>query len=116
MSRCQSSRPGVNDPEDAKAYASASLAGNGGARTRCPAWSGCGTGSRLAHLRHQPGQRHLGIAQSLPPGKYASSGTDWLTSYAPRSTGPGLHRLGYIKGLYCSPFGAWDHEVDNNRS
>jgi hypothetical protein len=59
VSRCQSSRPGVNDPEDAKAYASASLAGNGGARTRCPAWSGCGTGSRLAHLRHQPGQRHL---------------------------------------------------------
>ena len=46
-----------------------------------------------------------GIAQSLPPGKYASAGNDWLTNYRTQIE----WGLGYIKNRYGSPCGAWAH-------
>jgi len=47
-----------------------------------------------------------GIPQSLPGGKMASAGPDWQTS----ATTQIRWGLGYIKGTYGSPCGAWSHE------
>lgn len=48
-----------------------------------------------------------GIPQSLPAGKMASAGADWQTSAVTQIR----WGLGYIKGRYGSPCGAWRHEV-----
>jgi hypothetical protein len=47
-----------------------------------------------------------GIPQALPGSKMASAGPDWETS----ATTQIKWGLGYIKGLYGSPCGAWAHE------
>jgi hypothetical protein len=47
-----------------------------------------------------------GIPQALPASKMASAGADWATS----ATTQIRWGLGYIKGLYGSPCGAWSHE------
>jgi hypothetical protein len=47
-----------------------------------------------------------GIPQALPGSKMASAGADWATS----PTTQIRWGLGYIKGLYGSPCGAWSHE------
>lgn len=47
-----------------------------------------------------------GIPQALPGGKMASAGADWATS----PTTQIRWGLGYIKGTYGSPCGAWSHE------
>ena len=57
-----------------------------------------------------PSSDAYGIAQALPPGKMSSAGPDWLTN-ADTQINWGL---GYIKGRYGSPCGAWAHEVSNN--
>ncbi|KZE91057.1 lytic transglycosylase domain-containing protein [Microbacterium sp. TNHR37B] len=46
-----------------------------------------------------------GIPQALPGRKMASVGSDWETNPATQIT----WGLGYIKGRYGSPCGAWDH-------
>jgi len=46
-----------------------------------------------------------GIPQSLPGRKMASAGADWETNPATQIT----WGLGYIKGRYGTPCGAWDH-------
>ncbi|MDO5025063.1 MAG: G5 domain-containing protein [Trueperella sp.] len=46
-----------------------------------------------------------GIPQSLPGNKMASAGADWRTNPATQIT----WGLGYIKGRYGSPCGAWNH-------
>jgi hypothetical protein len=46
-----------------------------------------------------------GIPQALPGSKMASAGPDWQTS----ATTQIKWGLGYIKGLYGSPCGAWAH-------
>ena len=46
-----------------------------------------------------------GIPQSLPGSKMASAGADWETNPATQIT----WGLGYIKGRYGTPCGAWDH-------
>jgi hypothetical protein len=48
-----------------------------------------------------------GIPQSLPGNKMASSGTDWQTNPSTQIN----WGLGYIKSVYGTPCGAWDHEV-----
>jgi hypothetical protein len=47
-----------------------------------------------------------GIPQALPGSKMASAGADWATS----ATTQIRWGLGYIRGLYGSPCGAWSHE------
>jgi hypothetical protein len=47
-----------------------------------------------------------GIPQALPGSKMASAGADWQTS----ATTQIRWGLGYIKGQYGSPCGAWSHE------
>ncbi|WP_235008900.1 hypothetical protein [Arthrobacter sp. SLBN-122] len=101
----------VNDPAGAKSYASGRLAAFGWGQdqflclarlwtkesnwltTATNAWSGA-----------------YGIAQSLPPGKYASAGSDWLTSYRTQVE----WGLGYIRDRYGSPCGAWNHSIALN--
>jgi hypothetical protein len=46
-----------------------------------------------------------GIPQALPGSKMASAGADWQTNAATQIR----WGLGYIKGLYGSPCGAWAH-------
>jgi len=46
-----------------------------------------------------------GIPQALPGSKMASAGADWQTNPATQIR----WGLGYIKGLYGSPCGAWSH-------
>jgi hypothetical protein len=53
-----------------------------------------------------PSSGAYGIPQALPGSKMASAGPDWQTS----ATTQIRWGLGYIKGLYGSPCGAWDHE------
>ena len=48
-----------------------------------------------------------GIPQALPGSKMASAGADWLTD----PTTQIKWGLGYIKAVYGTPCGAWDHEV-----
>jgi Transglycosylase SLT domain len=47
-----------------------------------------------------------GIPQALPGSKMASAGPDWQTN----PTTQIKWGLGYIKSLYGTPCGAWDHE------
>jgi hypothetical protein len=52
------------------------------------------------------GSGAYGIPQALPADKMASAGPDWQTDAATQIR----WGLGYIKGLYGSPCGAWAHE------
>jgi hypothetical protein len=47
-----------------------------------------------------------GIPQALPGSKMASAGADWQTDPATQIK----WGLGYIKGIYGTPCGAWSHE------
>jgi hypothetical protein len=53
-----------------------------------------------------PSSGAYGIPQALPGSKMASAGPDWQTNAATQIR----WGLGYIKGLYGSPCGAWAHE------
>jgi hypothetical protein len=53
-----------------------------------------------------PSSGAYGIPQALPGSKMASAGPDWQTSPATQIR----WGLGYIKGTYGSPCGAWAHE------
>jgi hypothetical protein len=53
-----------------------------------------------------PSSGAYGIPQALPGSKMASAGPDWQTS----ATTQIRWGLGYIKSLYGSPCGAWEHE------
>ena len=101
----------VNDPAGAQAYASSQLGGHG--------WGGDQMGCLLKLWNQEsswmtnatnPSSGAYGVAQALPPEKYASTGADWLTSYRTQIN----WGLGYIASRYGSPCGAWDHEVSNN--
>jgi hypothetical protein len=48
----------------------------------------------------------FGIPQALPGDKMASAGSDWMTNAATQIK----WGLGYIKSVYGTPCGAWDHE------
>jgi hypothetical protein len=53
-----------------------------------------------------PSTGAYGIPQALPGSKMAGAGPDWESNAATQIR----WGLGYIKGLYGSPCGAWDHE------
>jgi hypothetical protein len=53
-----------------------------------------------------PSSGAYGIPQALPGSKMASAGPDWQTDAATQIR----WGLGYIKGTYGSPCGAWAHE------
>lgn len=101
----------VNDPAGAQAYASAQLGGWG--------WGG-GEFGCLVKLWNQesswmtdatnPFSGAYGIAQALPPSKYYTAGSDWLTNYRTQIT----WGFGYISNRYGSPCNAWAHEVSYN--
>ena len=54
---------------------------------------------------HNKSSGAYGIPQSLPGSKMASAGADWRTNPKTQI----LWGLGYIKGRYKSPCGAWSH-------
>lgn len=101
----------VNDPAGAKNYAAARLSafGWGPDQFQClvQLWT---KESDWLTTATNPSSGAYGIAQALPAGKYASAGSDWLTSYRTQIE----WGLGYIANRYGSPCGAWSHEVAMN--
>jgi hypothetical protein len=101
----------VNDPAGAKSYASGRLSafGWGQDQFQCLAqlWT---KESNWLTTATNPYSGAYGIAQALPPGKYSSAGSDWLTSYRTQVE----WGLAYIADRYGSPCGAWNHSVANN--
>lgn len=101
----------VNDPAGAKSYASGRLGAYGWGQDQflCLArlWT---KESNWLTTATNPYSGAYGIAQALPPGKYSSAGSDWLTSYRTQID----WGQGYIRGRYGSPCGAWNHSVANN--
>ena len=57
------------------------------------------------HKARNPSSGAYGIPQSLPGSKMASVGSDWQTNPATQVK----WGLGYIKGRYGTPCGAWNH-------
>ena len=101
----------VNDPAGAKGYASGRMGAFGWGQDQflCLAqlWT---KESGWLTTATNPYSGAYGIAQALPPGKYASAGSDWLTSYRTQVD----WGLGYIRDRYGSPCGAWNHSVSMN--
>lgn len=101
----------VNDPAGAKSYASGRLAAFGWGQDQflCLAqlWT---KESGWLTTATNPYSGAYGIPQALPPGKYASAGGDWLTSYRTQIE----WGLGYIRDRYGSPCAAWNHSVSLN--
>ena len=56
-----------------------------------------------------PSSGAYGIPQSLPANKMATAGGDYLTNPATQIK----WGLGYIKGRYSNPCGAWNHSENN---
>lgn len=101
----------VNDPAAAKSYASGRLAAFGWGQDQflCLAqlWT---KESGWLTTATNPYSGAYGIPQALPPGKYSSAGSDWLTSYGTQIE----WGLGYIRDRYGSPCAAWNHSVSLN--
>lgn len=101
----------VNDPAGAKSYASGRLSafGWGQDQFQCLAqlWT---KESDWLTTATNPSSGAYGIAQALPPGKYSSAGSDWLTSYRTQVN----WGLSYIADRYGSPCSAWSHSVATN--
>ncbi|MHC6230766.1 coiled-coil domain-containing protein [Arthrobacter sp. MMS24-T111] len=101
----------VNDPAGAKAYASGRLSAFGWGPDQFQCLSQLWTKeSGWLTTATNASSGAYGIAQALPPGKYASAGSDWLTSYRTQIE----WGLGYIRDRYGSPCGAWSHSVALN--
>ncbi|WP_328459315.1 lytic transglycosylase domain-containing protein [Actinoplanes sp. NBC_00393] len=62
------------------------------------------------HRAENPNSGAYGIPQAYPGNKMASAGADWRTNAATQIK----WGLGYIKGRYDSPCGAWSHWQDNH--
>jgi septal ring factor EnvC (AmiA/AmiB activator) len=101
----------ANDPGGAQAYASTQLSahGWGGDQMTCLMNLWNQESSWMTNATN-PSSGAYGVAQALPPEKYSSTGSDWLTNYRTQID----WGLGYIAGRYGSPCGAWDHETSNN--
>ncbi len=101
----------VNDPAGAKNYASGRLSAYGWGQDQFQCLVQLWTKeSNWLTTATNPYSGAYGIAQALPAGKYASAGSDWLTSYRTQVD----WGLGYILDRYRSPCGAWDHSVLKN--
>ncbi|MFD5277994.1 coiled-coil domain-containing protein [Pseudarthrobacter sp. NPDC058362] len=98
----------VNDPVAAKSYASGRLGSFGWGQDQffCLArlWT---KESNWMTTATNPYSGAYGIPQALPPGKYSSAGSDWLTNYRTQIE----WGLGYIRDRYGSPCRAWSHSV-----
>ncbi|MGO4384779.1 transglycosylase [Specibacter sp. RAF43] len=101
----------VNDPAGAQAYAAGRLGAHGWSQGQfqCLLQLWTRESSWLTNATN-PVSGAYGIAQALPPGKYADAGGDWLTNYRTQID----WGLGYIANRYGSPCGAWDHEQSMN--
>lgn len=101
----------VNDPVGAKNYAAGQLGAYGWGQDQFPCLASLWTKeSNWLTTATNPYSGAYGIAQSLPASKYASAGSDWLTSYRTQVN----WGLSYIADRYGSPCGAWNHSVANN--
>lgn len=96
----------VNDPAGAKAYAAAQLPayGWGGGEYTCLVSLWTRESNWLTDATN-PSSGAYGIPQALPPSKYATAGSDWLTNYRTQVS----WGLGYIRSRYGSPCAAWAH-------
>ena len=101
----------VNDPAGAKSYAAGRLSAYGWGQDQFQCLAQLWTKeSNWMTTATNPYSGAYGIAQALPAGKYASAGSDWLTSYRTQIE----WGLGYIRDRYGSPCGAWSHSVQYN--
>lgn len=101
----------VNDPAAARNYAAGRLSGFGWGQDQFQCLAQLWTKeSNWLTTATNPDSGAYGIAQALPASKYASSGSDWLTSYRTQVE----WGLGYILDRYGSPCGAWNHSVIRN--
>ncbi|MHA7301136.1 aggregation-promoting factor C-terminal-like domain-containing protein [Pseudarthrobacter sp. MDT1-22] len=101
----------VNDPAGAKTYAAGQLGAYGWGQDQFPCLASLWTKeSNWLTTATNPYSGAYGIAQSLPASKYASAGSDWLTSYRTQVS----WGLSYIADRYGSPCSAWNHSVANN--
>ncbi|RAX45900.1 lytic transglycosylase domain-containing protein [Arthrobacter sp. AQ5-06] len=101
----------VNDPAGAKNYAAGQLAAYGWGQDQFQCLASLWTKeSNWLTTATNPYSGAYGIAQALPASKYATAGSDWLTSYRTQIN----WGLSYIADRYGSPCGAWNHSVANN--
>jgi hypothetical protein len=101
----------VNDPAGAKSYASSRLPAYGWGQDQFQCLERLWTKeSNWLTTATNPYSGAYGIAQALPPGKYATAGSDWLTNYRTQVE----WGLNYIADRYGSPCGAWNHSVAYN--
>ncbi|MGO4186627.1 coiled-coil domain-containing protein [Pseudarthrobacter sp. TAF60_1] len=101
----------VNDPAGARNYAAGRLSAYGWGQDQFPClaqlWM---KESNWLTTATNPYSGAYGIAQALPASKYASAGSDWLTSYRTQVD----WGLAYIANRYGSPCDAWNHSVIEN--
>lgn len=101
----------VNDPAGARQYASSRLGayGWGPDQMQCLSLLWTQESSWLTDATN-PSSGAYGVAQALPPDKYYSAGSDWLSNYRTQID----WGLGYIRDRYGSPCNAWQHEMGFN--
>ncbi len=101
----------VNDPAGARQYASSRLGayGWGGDQMQCLSLLWTQESSWMTDATN-PSSGAYGVAQALPPDKYYSAGSDWLSNYRTQID----WGLGYIRDRYGSPCNAWQHEMGFN--
>ncbi|MEO8282846.1 MAG: lytic transglycosylase domain-containing protein [Pseudarthrobacter sp.] len=101
----------VNDPAAARNYAAGRLPAYGWGQDQFQCLAQLWTKeSNWLTTATNPDSGAYGIAQALPASKYASAGSDWLTSYRTQVE----WGLAYILNRYGSPCGAWNHSVIKN--
>ncbi|WAH98017.1 lytic transglycosylase domain-containing protein [Arthrobacter sp. MMS18-M83] len=101
----------VNDPAGARQYASSRLGAYGWGQEQMQCLSQLWTQeSSWMTDATNPSSGAYGIAQALPPDKYYSAGSDWLSNYRTQID----WGLGYIRDRYGSPCNAWQHEMGFN--
>ena len=66
--------------------------------------------SHWNYKSHNKSSGAHGIPQALPGSKMAKVGTDWMTNPVTQIR----WGLGYIKGRYGTPCGAWSHFRSHN--
>ena len=98
----------ADDPAGAQAFAGSQIGnyGWGGSQFQCLLQLWTRESSWMTDATN-PSSGAYGIAQALPPDKYYSAGSDWLTNYRTQI----IWGLGYIRDRYGSPCAAWSHEV-----
>jgi hypothetical protein len=102
---------GVNDPAGARSYAAGRLSAYGWGQDQFQCLAQLWTKeSNWLTTATNPDSGAYGIAQALPASKYASAGSDWLTSYRTQVD----WGLAYILDRYNSPCAAWNHSIIRN--